>query len=123
MSLTNGATPPLATTGDPSVKRTENRVLLQMRRQTPTVIAFAGIAALVLIAILTPWIAPFDPNFASIMERHEGVSWRHMMGTDEIGRNTYSRILYGARTAVWSSFESGPSRSSWACPAGCWSVI
>ena len=107
MSVTSESTPPVAMTSDPpSAMRSENRVLSQMLRQGATVAAFAGIAALVLIAILTPWIAPYDPNFASIMERHQGMSWRHFMGTDEIGRDTFSRILYGARTAVWSSFVS-----------------
>jgi peptide/nickel transport system permease protein len=77
-----------------------------MRRQPATVVAFAGIASLVLIAVLTPWIAPYDPNFSSIMERHQGISWSHLMGTDGLGRDTFSRILYGARTAVWTSFES-----------------
>lgn len=104
MSVTNDSTPPLA--AGTAALRSENRVLAHMRRQPATVIAFSGIAALVLIAVLTPWIAPYDPNFASIMERHQGVSWRHLMGTDGIGRDTYSRILFGARTAVWSSFES-----------------
>jgi peptide/nickel transport system permease protein len=101
--VTDERTAPLAT---PSAKRGESRVLAQIRRQPATVIAFAGIAAFVLIAILAPWIAPYDPNFANIMERHQWVSWRHPMGTDGLGRDTYSRILFGARTAAWSSFES-----------------
>ena len=106
MSVTNESTP-LAVTGDlPSPRRGENRVLSQMLRQAATVVAFAGIVALVLIAILAPSIAPYDPNFASILERHQGISWRHLMGTDGLGRDTLSRILYGTRTAVWSSFLS-----------------
>ena len=106
MSVTNEGTP-LTATGDlPSAKRGQNRVLSQMLRQAATVIAFAGIVALVLTAILAPSIAPYDPNFASILERHQGMSWRHLMGTDGLGRDTFSRILYGTRTAVWSSFVS-----------------
>ena len=106
MSVTNETTP-LAATGDlPSAKRSENRVLSQMLRQAATVTAFAGIVVLLLIAILAPSIAPYDPNFASILERHQGMSWRHLMGTDALGRDTFSRILYGTRTAVWSSFVS-----------------
>ncbi len=103
MSVTNESTPPLT---PPSAQRRENRVLSQMWRQRATVIAFAGISALVVIAILAPWIVQYDPNFSSIMERHQGISWRHLMGTDGLGRDTFSRILYGARTAVWTSFES-----------------
>jgi peptide/nickel transport system permease protein len=107
VSGVNEITPPLEAIDDaPSARRAENRVLAQMRRQPATVIAFTGIAALVLVAILAPWLAPYDPNFASIVERHQGMSWRHLMGTDGLGRDTFSRILYGARTAVWSSFES-----------------
>jgi peptide/nickel transport system permease protein len=103
VSVTNESTPPLT---PPSAQRRENRVLSQMWRQRATVIAFAGISALVVIAILAPWIVQYDPNFSSIMERHQGISWRHLMGTDGLGRDTFSRILYGARTAVWTSFES-----------------
>lgn len=103
MSTANENPPPLTAV---SAQRRENRVLSQMRRQPATVIAFTGIAALVLIALLTHWIAPYDPNFSSIRERHQGMSWRHLMGTDGLGRDTFSRILFGARTAVWTSFES-----------------
>jgi peptide/nickel transport system permease protein len=86
--------------------RGENRVLTHMLRQPVTVIAFAGIALLVIVSVFTPWLAPYDPNFANILHRHRGISWEYLLGTDELGRDTFSRILYGARTAVWTSFIS-----------------
>lgn len=87
-------------------RKTRNRVVRRMLGQPATVIAFAGLFLLTVVAIFAPLIAPYDPNHASIMERHQGISWAHLLGTDEIGRDTFSRIIYGARTAIWTSFQS-----------------
>lgn len=98
---------PAKTADQPAASlRRESRVLSHILRRPVTMAAFAGVAFLVLLAILAPWLAPYDPNFANIMERHQGISWKYPLGTDDLGRDTFSRILYGARTAVWTSFES-----------------
>ena len=58
------------------------------------------IAFLVLIAIIGPWIAPYDPIEISLSERLQDPSWGHWLGTDNYGRDTLSRIIYGARTSL-----------------------
>jgi oligopeptide/dipeptide ABC transporter ATP-binding protein len=103
---TEAAQPPASADQAAQTRRGENRVLSYMLRQPVTVVAFVGVTFLIFVAIFTPWLAPYDPNFANIMERHQGISWKHFLGTDELGRDTFSRILYGTRTAVWTSFES-----------------
>ena len=90
----------------PERRKQRNRVLQHMLGQPATVIAFAGVFLLIVVAVLAPYIAPYDPNRMDVMSRHQGSSWTHLLGTDEIGRDTFSRIIYGARTAVWTSFES-----------------
>jgi peptide/nickel transport system permease protein len=58
------------------------------------------------VALFAPVLAPFDPNFADIAHRLKGPSYTHWLGTDVLGRDSLSRLLYGARTAVVTSFEA-----------------
>jgi peptide/nickel transport system permease protein len=51
-------------------------------------------------AIFAPWIAPYDPNALDIPARLEGPSWAHLAGTDQLGRDTFSRVLFGGRVAL-----------------------
>ena len=64
------------------------------------------IALLVLIAITAPWIAPYDPVKISLSERLQGSSWNHWLGTDNYGRDTLSRLIYGARTSLYVGLTS-----------------
>ena len=57
-------------------------------------------------AIGAPWIAPFDPFTPNIRHRLEAPSAMYWFGTDDLGRDMLSRIIYGARTALIASFES-----------------
>ncbi|GAB5377415.1 MAG: ABC transporter permease [Acuticoccus sp.] len=52
------------------------------------------------LAILAPWIAPYDPIDQSILDRLKPPSAGHWFGTDFYGRDTLSRILYGARISL-----------------------
>jgi peptide/nickel transport system permease protein len=51
-------------------------------------------------AIFATWIAPYDPNALDIPARLQGPSWAHLAGTDQLGRDTFSRVLYGGRVAL-----------------------
>jgi len=53
-----------------------------------------------LLAILAPLIAPADPNFQDLPSRAKFVSPQHLLGTDLLGRDMLSRILYGARVSM-----------------------
>jgi peptide/nickel transport system permease protein len=66
-------------------------------------LAVAGVlvlAAAALIAILAPLIAPYDPTSLGSFAPREGPSWDHLFGTDRIGRDVLSRLLYGARISL-----------------------
>lgn len=51
-------------------------------------------------AIFAPWIAPYDPNALDIPARLSPPSWIHLAGTDQLGRDTFSRVLFGGRVAL-----------------------
>ncbi len=72
------------------------------RRNLDPVILAAGafIGVLVLVAILAPWIAPYNPNAATILAANQGVSAAHWLGTDPTGRDLLSRLIWGARLSL-----------------------
>jgi len=55
---------------------------------------------LVAIGILAPIIAPYDPNEQVLIDRLQGPSAAHLMGTDGLGRDMLSRAMYGARVSL-----------------------
>jgi peptide/nickel transport system permease protein len=56
--------------------------------------------ALVFGAVFAPLIAPYDPYAPNFGQRLKGPSWAHPLGTDSMGRDTLSRIIYGSRTSL-----------------------
>ncbi|HYB41314.1 MAG TPA: ABC transporter permease, partial [Candidatus Methylomirabilis sp.] len=68
----------------------------------PLGIASAGlIAVLVLTALFAEALAPYDPLAAQPEIRLAPPSWAHPFGTDDIGRDVLSRIIYGSRISLW----------------------
>jgi peptide/nickel transport system permease protein len=63
-------------------------------------IGLAVFLVVIALAILAPVLAPFDPNDQNIMEKLRPPSLEHWLGTDSFGRDTLSRILYGARISL-----------------------
>ena len=47
-----------------------------------------------------PWIAPYSPTDQELLNAHAQPSWEHLLGTDALGRDTFSRLIYGARTSL-----------------------
>jgi peptide/nickel transport system permease protein len=54
----------------------------------------------VILALFAPWIAPQDPAFIDLPSRLSAPSHAHWFGTDELGRDILSRIIYGARISM-----------------------
>jgi peptide/nickel transport system permease protein len=71
-----------------------------LRQSVLARVGFAAAILLVLGALLAPWIAPADPAAQNLPARLESPSRVHWMGTDELGRDTLSRTLYGARVSL-----------------------
>lgn len=60
----------------------------------------ALVLGFLLMAVFAPWLAPYDPLRIDVMNKFEGPSLDHLLGTDQLGRDLLSRIIYGARTAL-----------------------
>jgi peptide/nickel transport system permease protein len=58
------------------------------------------LAALAALAIFSPWVAPYDPVKQSLADSLQGPGPKHLLGTDEMGRDILSRIIYGARVSL-----------------------
>ena len=58
------------------------------------------------VALLAPWLAPHDPFAQDLGRRlippvwHDGGSWTHVLGTDQLGRDYLSRLIYGSRISL-----------------------
>ena len=58
------------------------------------------VSIIVLSAIFAPWIVPYDPIALNIPDRLQGPSMSHLLGTDQLGRDTFSRVIMGGRVAL-----------------------
>ena len=75
-------------------------ILNWMRRQPLAAIGLVLLSTFVLAGLLAPWIAPAPPAAIDLLHRLEGPSSAHWCGTDELGRDTLSRLLWGARLSL-----------------------
>ena len=62
------------------------------------------ILALILIAIFAPFFAPYDPVEQNLIERLQSPSSKHIFGTDDLGRDVLSRMIYGTRVYLSVGF-------------------
>lgn len=71
--------------------------------------AVAGAVVLLLVtasAAFAPWLAPHDPLAIDLGNNFQGASWAHPLGTDHLGRDTVTRLLYGGRVSLLLSLTS-----------------
>lgn len=72
-----------------------------MKRWPLLLLAAAGLVALLAaLALLAPWVAPYDPLQQSVLSRMRGPSAQHWLGTDQFGRDLLSRIIHGLRASL-----------------------
>src|SRR5581483_5486090 len=70
-----------------------------LRRQPVGMIGIVLVLLFGLAGLLADWIAPYNPTANDFAAMTEAPSWAHWLGTDQLGRDVLSRILFGARTA------------------------
>ncbi|AOE38826.1 ABC transporter permease [Pantoea agglomerans] len=70
------------------------------QRVTSLTVGLTLVAILILMALLAPLIAPFDPNVQTMSSRLLAPSAQHWFGTDGFGRDLLSRVIYGARPTL-----------------------
>jgi peptide/nickel transport system permease protein len=81
--------------------------MLRFTRQRPLgAIGAAIIMIMIMAALLADFIAPYDPVANDYGAMLQAPSAKHWFGTDSFGRDVFSRIIYGSRTALWVGFAS-----------------
>ncbi len=89
-------------TSQTAVKRSRAQALWGVMKRKPLGAASASIILLIVFAaIFANVLAPYDPLFTHPEIRLAPPSWQHPFGTDDIGRDVFSRIIYGARISLW----------------------
>jgi peptide/nickel transport system permease protein len=75
--------------------------MIQMLRKSPTAVAGSIIVGIVVLsAVFAPWISPYSPVDTDLYARLKPPSLKHPLGTDELGRDLLSRIIWGARVSL-----------------------
>jgi peptide/nickel transport system permease protein len=101
-TVTAGLDVPLAA-DRPSVVRELGR----FARRNPLSVAGGVVGlAIVFVALFAPWIAPRDPLKANFARMNKPPDAQAYFGTDQVGRDTLSRVIYGARTSLFVAFSA-----------------
>jgi len=90
------------TPGAPArVTATSGRTAVWRRfRRHPGAIAGAAVLGLITLAVLLAPLSPYDPEASDLSVRFQPPSWQHPMGTDALGRDLMTRVLYGGRVSL-----------------------
>lgn len=80
---------------------TQREILIKTFKSNKTSVVGLFMAfAVVVIALISPWISPYDPIAQDMNIQHDPPSWAHPFGTDSYGRDQLSRILWGSRVSL-----------------------
>ena len=90
--------------GDPCVKIPG--LVRELLRRRLGLIGVSIVVTISIISILAPLIAPYDPLEQRLEERLMPPSLQHLMGTDKLGRDVFSRVLYGGRISLFIALSS-----------------
>jgi peptide/nickel transport system permease protein len=72
----------------------------QLRRHPEVIVGLVVVVVWLLLALLAPWLAPFGPLEQNVLNRLQPPGEVHRFGTDELGRDVLSRVLYGGRITI-----------------------
>lgn len=82
------------------------RFLRRFRQQPAAMIAFLFLMAMVLVAIAAPLLAPKDPTAQNLRAVLQPVSGAHLLGTDELGRDIFSRLIFATRISMLAAAQA-----------------
>lgn len=81
-------------------------IWLSFRRNRLAMVGLIIISLFILMAIFAPFLAPYDYKEQELINRLKAPSGQHWFGTDDLGRDLFSRIIFGARISLWVGFSS-----------------
>jgi peptide/nickel transport system permease protein len=83
----------------------QRRGFLRRSYRTPSFAAGVSIlGTIVLLAIIAPLVTSYSPTSQDLLHTLQGPSWAHPLGTDDLGRDVWTRLVYGARTDLRVAF-------------------
>src|SRR6516162_4531692 len=85
---------------DESVETPTSRATRRLLRRKTAMLGLVIIAVFVSIAVLAPLISPYDPDLQTWSAVRKAPSLAHWFGTDDVGRDILSRVIYGARASL-----------------------
>jgi peptide/nickel transport system permease protein len=85
---------------DEVIETPTRRALRRLFKRRGAVFGLVVIAAFVIIAVLAPFLSPYDPTAQSWSAVRKAPSAAHWFGTDELGRDIVARVIYGARASL-----------------------
>ncbi len=94
------------------------RALRRLARRRGAMVGLVIVVFFVFLALLAPWIAPYDPLAASWSAVRKAPSAQHWFGTDEIGRDVLARVIWGARASLLAGVVSVAISLSIGVPVG-----
>ena len=106
MSSERLASPATSTYGQLRSGSRFRRIAWRYSRNRPAVVAMAFLTVLIIVAILAPLTAPYDPVVQDLPRRLEPPSSEFLLGTDAFGRDSFSRMIYGARVSLLVAFAT-----------------
>jgi len=86
--------------------RRRRRRLARFMRNRAAVAGAIIVLIVIAAALLAPWLSPYDPVQASFLSVREAPSAAHWFGTDELGRDVFTRLLWGARASLLAGVVS-----------------
>ena len=96
--------------------KNKHPVLRRFMRRKVSVVAAAVLILFVLIAIFGPLVWQVDPLKQSVMKKYGPMTAAHPLGTDNLGRDTLARMIYGARVSLAISFAGVLTASTSTAP-------
>ena len=82
------------------------RAWRRLRRRRGAMVGLVVVVAFIAMAVLAPWLAPFDPIETSWSAIRQAPSAAHWFGTDDIGRDVLSRVVWGTRASLMAGVVS-----------------
>ncbi|HZO32124.1 MAG TPA: ABC transporter permease [Chloroflexota bacterium] len=80
---------------------TPRRATIQWRRLSPRIwIGLSVVGLMIFLAVTADFLTPYDPNYQDYSAFRQPPSLDHLFGTDQVGRDVYSRVIYGTRISL-----------------------
>lgn len=100
MSASTHAIPGITPRARPSL------FIRRLLRRPLAVAAVAFLGLVILTVLVAPLVAPYDPNAQDLLHTYSGPNGQHLLGTDNLGRDILSRLLYGGRVSLLGVAEA-----------------